>query len=153
MELMLDMPQRGKCCKALARLKKVTETAKSGYSKASLEAAEAETQIGFINGAQTAFDQSPEGEKVKLNDKHRHVVWLGLGLLKGDVAQTESRGVGLGIVEEPFQDCIGEYDALLNEFAEQTVLPETNGKASKSDKELVGRMRGKKGKRETAGAR
>jgi hypothetical protein len=154
MEATLDMPQRGKCQKALARIKKVTEQAKAQYSKASLGFTEAEAQIGFINGAQTAFDQSVEGQPVKLSAPHRTVLCKGLDLLKGDLTQTEGRGVGLGVIEDPFLDCMGQYDELLGMFGEQSEIAVPPAKGTKADRELVKRMRGgKKGKRQTAGSR
>lgn len=156
MDAMLDMSQRGKCQKALARIKKVTEQAKAQYSKASLGFAEAETQIGFVNGADTQFNQSVEGSPVKLSAPHRTVLCLGLELLKGDLAQTEGRGVGLGVVEEPFLRCVDEYDELLRMFGDQTEVQVPVATATKGDRELVKRMHGtgrKSGKRATAGAR
>jgi hypothetical protein len=137
----------------LARIKKVTEQAKAQSTKASLGYTEAETQIGFINGAETQFNQSVEGAPVRLIAPHRTVLCLGLELLKGDLAQTEGRGVGLGVVEDAFLTCVDDYDVLLRMFGEQTEVAIPIAPVKKADRALVKRMRGGKGKHQGAEAR
>jgi hypothetical protein len=155
MDAQLDDSQRGTCQKALARIKRVTEEAKKHCDKASIGYTEAETQIGYINGADTQFNQSPLGEPVKLIAHHRAVIVLGLGLLKGDIDQTKSREESLGIDIDGSLNRLDELDRLIGMLGEQSEIPLPPAPATKADRELVKRAHGKKGKRsrETAGAR
>lgn len=122
MKLTLSSEERGTLRQSLGRIKRVTKAAMDAYKKAELETLTADAQMGDIDGALTAIDSAGDGEDVELIRLHRNAILLGLGLLKGDIEQTQDRERGLGIETEASDERLDELGRLGRKLGDQSEL-------------------------------